>query len=270
MKKFALALAAFAALTGSASAADLAARPVKAPPMAAPAVSWTGCWISGGGGYAISRTDRESRDVVTNALNVQNNTSGADGWLATAGVGCDYQMAPRWVIGGFVDGTWSDIRGDHAWRVFGPGEAFVGKSKSDWNWSVGGRVGYLVNPTFLTYVNAGYTQFHYKSYNLYETVPGFGFTGLGVPNTTFDGFFVGTGIEYAFDWLPGLFVKSEGRASYLDKTNSRLSCVGVGTRCAGIGPDPYGNVDRRDAVVYSAKLELVYRFNWAGPVVAKY
>ena len=50
MKKLLLALTAVAAMTGSASAADLAAKPyVKAPPPP-PAYSWTGFYIFGGGG----------------------------------------------------------------------------------------------------------------------------------------------------------------------------------------------------------------------------
>ena len=274
MKKLALALTAVAALTGSAVAADLPARTyTKAPPPVAAAVSWTGCWISGGGGYGIARINRDSRDVVApNAINVQNSTSGSDGWLATAGVGCDYQVAPRWVIGGFVDGTWSDIKGDHAWRVFGPTATFVGESKLDWNWAVGGRVGYLVNPNFLSYFNAGFTQTHAKAYSLQEIVGPFTATGLQVPSQTFDGFFVGSGFEYQLDFLPGLFIKTEGRAAWYDRKDSRLTCVAVGTRCTAgdIGTDPYGNIDSRKLVTYMAKTELVYRFNWGGPVVAKY
>ena len=51
MKKIALALTALAALTGSASAADLAARPyTKAPVAVAPVADWTGCYVGGGGG----------------------------------------------------------------------------------------------------------------------------------------------------------------------------------------------------------------------------
>ena len=88
MKKLVLALTAMAALTAPALAADMAPRYAKAPVAVAPAVSWTGCWISGGGGYGISRTDRYSRDVVApNGTNVLGATSGSDGWLATAGVG---------------------------------------------------------------------------------------------------------------------------------------------------------------------------------------
>jgi outer membrane immunogenic protein len=51
MKKFLLALTAVAAFSGSASAADLAARPyTKAPAPVAAAYNWTGFWISGGFG----------------------------------------------------------------------------------------------------------------------------------------------------------------------------------------------------------------------------
>ena len=61
MKKIALALTALAALTGTASAADLAARPyTKAPAPVAVVPSWTGCYVGGGGGYG--------------ALDVKNNT----------------------------------------------------------------------------------------------------------------------------------------------------------------------------------------------------
>lgn len=272
MKKFVIALTALAALTAPALAADMAPRYAKAPAPVVPAVSWTGCWISGGGGYGISRTDRDSRDFAApNALNVLNNTSGSDGWLATAGAGCDYQFSGRWVVGAFADGTYSDIKGDHAWRVFGPSATFVGESKMDWNWAVGGRIGYLVTPSFLTYFNAGYTQAHTEAYNLREITTATA-TGLTVPGRTFDGFFVGSGFEYQLDFLPGLFVKSEGRASWYDRKDSRLTCTAVGGRCgaADLGTDPFGNIDSRKMVVYTAKTELVYRFNWGGPVVAKY
>ncbi|MBR1210148.1 autotransporter domain-containing protein [Bradyrhizobium sp. JYMT SZCCT0180] len=275
MKKLVLALTAMAALTAPALAADMAPRYAKAPVAVAPAVSWTGCWISGGGGYGISRTNRDSRDVLApNGINVLNATSGSDGWLATAGVGCDYQFSGRWVVGAFVDGTYSDIKGDHAWRVFGPAETFVGENKMDWSWAVGGRIGYLVNPSFLTYFNAGYTQAHTDAYNLQRIVAPFSASGLTVPGQTFDGFFIGSGFEYQLDFLPGLFVKTEGRAAWYDRKDSRLSCTAVvaGTACtaAALGTDPHGNIDSRKMVTYIAKTELVYRFNWGGPVVAKY
>jgi outer membrane immunogenic protein len=53
MKKLLLALSAMAAITGSANAADLAARPyVKAPPPAQ-VYDWTGFYVFGGAGGGL-------------------------------------------------------------------------------------------------------------------------------------------------------------------------------------------------------------------------
>ncbi|MFX8457311.1 hypothetical protein ABTL49_19325, partial [Acinetobacter baumannii] len=58
MKKILLALTAVAAMTGSASAADLAARPyTTAPAPIAVAPSWTGFYIFGGGGGGLWDAD---------------------------------------------------------------------------------------------------------------------------------------------------------------------------------------------------------------------
>ena len=59
MKKLVIALTALAAMTGSASAADLAARPyTKAPALVAPVYNWTGFYIFGGGGGGIWAADQ--------------------------------------------------------------------------------------------------------------------------------------------------------------------------------------------------------------------
>jgi outer membrane immunogenic protein len=56
MKKIVLTATAFAALAAPAFAADLPARPVKAPPpMLAPIYDWTGFYIGGNGGWGESR-----------------------------------------------------------------------------------------------------------------------------------------------------------------------------------------------------------------------
>ena len=59
MKKLVFALTAVAAITTSASAADLGARPyTKAPAPVAPAYNWTGFYIFGGGGGGIWAADQ--------------------------------------------------------------------------------------------------------------------------------------------------------------------------------------------------------------------
>ena len=276
MKKLVLALAAAAAFTGSASAADMAvkaARPLPQP--VAPVMSWTGCWISGGGGGGINKVSHDNFDPTEPFLRQQNADTGMSGWLATVGVGCDYQFSGRWVIGAFADATWSDITGDHGARIGGVGDMAIGRMKNDWSWSVGGRVGYLVAPNVLTYVNAGFTQTHFTDTNMFDLTRNGGlFTGIVVPGQTFDGVFLGSGIEYAFDWLPGLFLKSEGRAAWFSRKDTRAVCVTSGTDCNGFNNPQFitdDNLISRRPITYIGKFELVYRFNWGKqPVVARY
>jgi outer membrane immunogenic protein len=268
--KILLALAAVAAMTGSAFAADMAPRIyAKAPPVAS-ATNWTGCWISGGGGYGLYRVDHDER-IIGVGQNVLNASAGGDGWLATAGAGCDYQFGGRWLLGAFADGTWSDIKGDQMVRISGMGDSTIGRLSNDWSWAVGGRVGYLVTPSVLSYFNAGYTQAHFKQVDFYGEAPPLAFTGGSIPAQTFDGFFVGAGIEYAFDGLPGLFLKSEGRAAIYSRRDAIPYCSTAGSICAAAGAGAFtGDIDSRRPIVYTSKLELVYRFNWGGTAVAKY
>jgi outer membrane immunogenic protein len=278
MKKMLLALAAAAAFSGSAYAADLPARmPMKAAPPPAPVVNWTGCWISGGGGYGLFRVNHDERFTSFRTGlpgGVVNSTVGGDGWLGTGGVGCDYQFSSRWVAGLFADGSFTDIRGDGMARIRGTGDVLVGELKSDWNWAVGGRLGYLVTPGFLTYVNGGYTQAHFNQQNFNTGFIPSVATGLALPGQTFDGVFFGTGVEYGFDWLPGLFLRSEGRAAWYTRKDAIPFCANAGSVCAGPALTTPGAgtgiTDSRRPIIYTSKMELVYRFNWGGPVVARY
>ena len=117
MKNLVIALAATAALTGSAFAADMAPRTyAKAAPMVAAGPSWTGCYLGAGGGGAITKTDHNDYFTVGGAVAGPNLSSGADGWFGTVQVGCDYQFN-NWVVGIFGDYDFMDVKGDTS--VFG-------------------------------------------------------------------------------------------------------------------------------------------------------
>ena len=254
MKKLVLALTAVAAFTGSAVAADLGARPyTKAAPVVAPVANWTGCYLGAGGGGAMTNNDSNLIDTATGLAFTNNVTSGARGWFGTVQGGCDYQFN-NWVVGAFADYDFMDVHGDTG--IF-PGIA--GSQKQEWQWAVGARVGYLVLPQLLTYVSGGYTQAHWKSTNL-------NFLGAPVatlPGVTKGGWFIGTGDEYALtSFLPGLFWKTEYRYSEFDRAN-----VSVNDFVTGL---PLGFSATEKFREHSVRSELVYRFNWAGPVVAKY
>jgi outer membrane immunogenic protein len=285
MKKLVLALASLALFTGSASAADMA---VKAPPMAppAPVYNWTGFWISGGFGYALADVGTSATAATAPfAFFDPGHDLGMKGWLGKVGAGWDYQFAGplgNWVVGAFVDGSWSNIRGQDAFLCIGcaGAQSFAGQRQNDWSWAVGGRVGYVVTPTLLTYFNGGWTQSHWKQVNWIDNNPadigvGFGsFTGLVAPSQTRNGWFIGGGTEYSFanSFIPirGLFWKNEVRFSeFGNNTVGQLCTVSLGAGCGVAGS--INSLARTHIVEQAATTELVYRFNWGGPgVVAKY
>jgi len=259
MKKIVIALTALAAFTGSASAADLGARPYTKAPAAVPApvASWTGCYIGAGGGGAYTNNDHNDFVAGFGAVG-PNLTTGARGWFGTVGAGCDYQF-DRFVVGIFGDYDFMDVKGDiSTGGTFA--QSLVGSQKQDWQWAVGGRVGYLITPQLLTYFSGGYTQAHWKSTNL--TAFGAVVPTSVLPGATRGGWFIGAGDEYALNFLPGLFWKTEYRYSEFDRANVSINDFATGL--------PTGVSETQKFREHSVRSELVYRFNWGGPVVAKY
>src|SRR6478672_848616 len=116
MKKLLLAAAVSATMIGSASAADLGARPYKAPPPYAPVYSWTGFYISGGGGGGLWNADSNIQSTGTGEFGpagtplTRDHRLGGSGWFGTVAIGYDWQFS-KWVAGVFADGQWGNIRG---------------------------------------------------------------------------------------------------------------------------------------------------------------
>jgi outer membrane immunogenic protein len=276
MKKIVLALAAIATLTGSASAADLAARPYAKAPAPIVAPSWTGFWISGGFGYGMAEYSHSERNIAAPFDLVSPGTdAGGKGWLGKVGLGYDYQFAGpmgNWVIGAFADADWSNISGQYGVRTANVPGALVASSnligtyKNDWSWSAGARIGFVALPGLLTYFNAGYTEGHRNGSNFIDadTIAAPIRTGISLSSTQ-SGYFLGGGTEYAVTQLPGLFWKNEVRFSdFGNKTNTAVCTVAVG---CGVGPSFNQTTHIWEQ---KATTELVYRFNWGGPIVAKY
>jgi outer membrane immunogenic protein len=252
----ATALAAFAAV-GTASAADL---PVKAPPMvaAAPVASWTGCYISGGIGYGLY-DQRHQEFFLDGTPDSFNQNSGGHGWLGRVGVGCDYQVAPQFVIGAFGDYDWESIKGDH--EVSLSTFPFVGSEKLSRSWAVGGRVGYLPYPNLLTFISGGWTQAHFDAYNLSFNFVGGGPPIFGVNATTRNGWFLGGGTEYRLPFAQNLTWKTEYRFSDFRNQTDTIFFLNTGR--------PFELTDSHK-YVQTVTTSLVWRFNWGGPVVANY
>jgi outer membrane immunogenic protein len=263
MKKLLITLTALAAFSGSASAADLAARPyTKAPAPVQPVYNWTGFYIFGGGGGGL--WDAKTNDVNTVAganpfLPTRDTKVGGDGWFGTVGIGYDWQFNGRWVAGVFADGQFGEIKGSMS-DPFG----FEGQEKLRTSYAGGVRLGYLVAPNVLSYVNGGYSGSEWSSATLTSVFPGVAGV-ITTPSFHRDGWFVGGGVENSLDFfginVPGLFMKTEYRTAFYDRTTLPETLVGTGALGTALTFKP---------IVQTISTSLVYRFNWGGPVVAKY
>jgi outer membrane immunogenic protein len=278
MKKLVLALTAVAAFTGSAIAADMAPRTYsKAPAPVSAAANWTGLWVSGGFGYEMMQYQHsETAATAPFALFSQSLDTSGKGWLGKVGLGYDYQFMGNFVIGAFADAQWSNVSGQAAFACPFTGcagaFAYTGQIKNDWSWGAGGRIGYVALPGLLTYFNAGYTQAHFNQTNYADAFASsalFGTnTGLVLPSRTKSGYFLGGGTEYAISQIPGLFWKNEVRFSdFGSKTDSQF-CTITTANCGGVLA--VHSLQQNHVYEEAATTEIVYRFNWNGPVVAKY
>jgi outer membrane immunogenic protein len=262
----AAALMTLAAFT-SASAADLPA-PVyyKAPPPP-PVYSWTGCYVAGGGGYGWWNQDNQLVVTATGAPVFAQVTNGGRGWFGQGQGGCDYQFnlpLGTWnlpvVIGVFGDWEGGSIRGTQTTPLF------LGSENESSSWAVGGRAGYLVTPRLLTYFDGGYTQARFDGI----TYNGSGVGGIAnlftAPATTYNGWFIGSGFEYAFDWLPipGLFLKTEYRYSQYNSASLPLF-NGAAQAPILVPGTPSGLSINTAKFTQMVSTELVWRFNfWGG------
>lgn len=274
MKRLVVALTAIAAFTAPALAADMAAKaPMRAAPIAY-APTWTGFWISGGFGYGMAQYQHSENNIAAPfALVSTGQDASGKGWLGKVGIGYDYQFMGNFVLGAFADADWSNIGGQYSMNTtLVPGaliaaSSLTGQFKNDYSWAVGARIGYVALPGLLTYFNAGYTEAHFEGTNFFNTnAPAAPLaTGIVLGSHTRSGYFLGGGTEYAVSQLPGLFWKNEVRFSDFGNETHTLAC----TTAVGCG---VGGVLNQTSHVYTQKAttELVYRFNWGGPVVAKY
>jgi outer membrane immunogenic protein len=246
MKRILFSVATVVAMVAPALAADLRAPVMKAPPM--PVTSWTGCYLEGGGGYGLW-----DQNVTSFNSNVQTDTrvnNGGRGWFGTVGAGCDLQVTGSWVIGIFGDYDFSDIHG----RASVPlsGASYAGNEKMRSAWSVGGRIGYLITPSVLTYFSGGFTEARFGTLDLTlttATTPSF-----TIGSHTYTGWFLGGGYEYNLNWLPGLFWKTEYRFAQYETDSLPLTVYSTGAATTrSIDSTKY---------VQTIRSELVWRFNW--------
>jgi hypothetical protein len=254
MKKLYLA-AGLLAISTSAFAADMPLKAPLAPPP--PAMSWSGCYVDGGVGYGLwnQRHTTNTFFPVLPGTTIEQDDGGR-GWLGRVGVGCDYQVAPRWVIGVLGQYDFMGLKGTNSPLEVLGGFPISAQEKERSAWYAGGRIGYVLAPSVLTYLDAGWTSTRFNSQVL-TTNLGVA-TGFGYNAQNYSGVFLGSGFETSLaDWLPGLpnglFLRSEYRFSwYGQKTIPEI------TLATGL---PDGNSQNTKPYVQTVTTELVWKFN---------
>jgi outer membrane immunogenic protein len=193
-----------------AQATDLSHVSMKDAPAYAPVNSWTGFYIGLGGGLgavnhdlkaSASSTyyDRKEKANYTDTLGAELNGIGGEGGFGTVQVGYDRQLDQHFVAGVFFDYDFASIE-SKAGISYNDQSASISATLTD-SWTVGGRLGYLVNANTLAYALGGYTEARFA-------MP----AGL---NGDYSGWTIGAGLETALggSW----YLKGEYRFTALDE-----------------------------------------------------
>ena len=223
MKKILLALTAVAAMTGSASAADLAARPYVKAPMVAPVANWTGFYIFGGAGGGLSAADQSIVSTVGAVPLTIAQRQGGSGWFGTVGLGYDWQFSGTWVAGVFADGQFGSIRA----TVQDPILNVTANQKLEDAWPlVCASAGWLLQRSLLRQRRLLRRHFGSANFMTLAGVP----AGTHLSGYNRNGWFVGGGVENSLNIFgiasPGWFMKTEYRSAFYDRrpaTSSRTS-----------------------------------------------
>ena len=213
MKKLFVTGAVFAAITAvPAMAADM---PVKALPRPPAVFSWTGCYVGVHVGIGIDRSANDFGAAVASGGSEGGGLEGASvgefgpfdgsvgGGLAGGQIGCNYQVAPTFVIGLEGEGLWSDMQGGATRLEDGsdPGSFSRFQSLNRWAANAAFRLGYAQDRSLwygkvgVAFGNFQYTEWH-DDFPTTHACPGGGTCSVSFTDTR-TGLLLGVGWEYA-------------------------------------------------------------------------
>lgn len=264
MNRLLLVLVGLVAVTTSASAADLAARPyAKAPAsVVEPIYSWTGFYAGLNLGGAWGRSDLDTlvvggfgppNQVLVSSLDTLRLSP--NGFTGGGQAGYNWQSG-NWVFGLEADFSYFGLRASQlvASTFVGGGNFTVSNSiKTDWLFTARPRVGYAFDRSLL-YVTGGVavTDIRYSSS---LTDPVFGTSQAAASSQTRAGWTVGAGWEYA------LFNNWSAKFEYLYADFGSVSMTSIGGNGATFN-------QKASLTTNTARVGFNYKFG--GPVVARY
>ena len=282
-----LGLLALAGSAVAANAADIAARPIyKAPPVMAPAFSWTGCHIGGNVGWARSEhnlstvvpsTSNMNGAAVTTITTAGNTSFDGNGWTGGGQIGCNWQTGLG-ILGGFlVLGVEGDLNflsanasrntGIRTEPQFGHLYQSIDEVRMPWLGTARGRVGVAFGPVLL-YGTGGLAaapinitkDFRWDFTDGCPLVNTLQSCHVGGTSGTRTGWTAGGGIEWAFAPRPfGWSVKAE--YLYSDFGSVTYTTLNRGIIFQPVGaaaPQPANHTVSTDLHVFRVGLNLLF------------
>ena len=223
------------------------------------ATNWNGFWLGAGIGanadmigHDYSTATVAAPTVVTGTGN--DSSRGADGFFGTIGLGYDWQVRDRFVVGAFTDFDFGSSEHTET-DFFGTAGPFGWDMERNSTWTIGARVGLLTSNTSMFYGLVGYSRTSYDIAVTEDDGAGNAFT-IG-RDIDFSGFVVGAGLEQ--DLGNGFSLKGEYRY-----TNYGEESFGAAiTNLAGTDLE----TDDFELDSHSFRLTLAYKFARGGDVV---
>jgi outer membrane immunogenic protein len=290
--KIAFGIASLTVASLPAAAADL---PMKAPPMAVAASYWNNCYVGANGGWKWGRfNDSADVPVTTGTIGAGTFTAVADridlgSSNANSGafggqIGCRWQTPSNWVFGLEGDFDWTNVRstvvsaGIGTGRTFVPGDSFTDRLR--WESTIRGVIGYAWD-RWMIYGTGGLAlggvsmdaNFIATTGTLTNGAPGLYPGSAGSDTKTLVGATVGAGFAYAFarNWEFGAeyrftaYQRGDFAVGQVAALCGPTSVVAVAISCFS-----QNATGHKDLTTSEILFKLNYRFDWGGPVVAKY
>lgn len=220
--------------------------------------NWTGCYVGGniGGGWA--KTEQTRIGLVDGTVFPGENYGSANGsnFIGGAQIGCDFQFSGNWVVG--VQGMF-DFGNIDSSHIIPPFPDFSSADRTKNMFTATARIGYLFAPQVLAYVKGGGAWTQTDST---VTIPALNFLSETAHGNNRSGWTVGGGLEWMF--APGWSVF--GEYNYMDFGRKNVGYI-PGPLTA---PGSVGDLISTRLTAQTALLGVNYKFNFGGPVVAKY
>ncbi|HWZ41068.1 MAG TPA: hypothetical protein VNY08_22475 [Bradyrhizobium sp.] len=255
MKKILSIAAALVGFTTAASAADFPVMPAKAALPVPVIFSWTGCYIGVEGGGNWGRSEQVARSGAFAGSTITGKFD-LNGGIAGGTVGCNVQLS-NFVIGAENDFSWTNKRGSVN-DLLPFNTATVSETREKWIDTFRGRFGYAVD-RFMVYGTAGVafagTEARVSNPALFGTV---------VDSKDRTGWVAGVGGEWAA-WS-GPWGDLTFKLEYLHAGFDSKQYVNPPVTIGG------ATIVTRDVHLSDdmVRAGMNVKFNWGGPVVARY